>query len=118
MRHDSFRDPAFVELVRTRGVAIVAAGDSDFPLIADAAAPFVYARIMGTREPEPRGYSDAELETWAKRARAWAAGDAAADLPVLAPHTKTAAREVFLYVISGFKPLNPLAAIALIDKLK
>jgi uncharacterized protein YecE (DUF72 family) len=118
VRHDSFRNPAFVELLRSRGVAAIIAGDSDFPQVADLTAPFVYARIMGTREAEPHGYSDAELGSWATRARTWAAGDAPADLPVLAPHAKADAREVFLYVISGFKPLNPLAAAALIDKLK
>ena len=49
----SFADPDFVALAREHGVAIVLAGDSDFPLIADPTAPFVYARIMGTDAAAP-----------------------------------------------------------------
>jgi uncharacterized protein YecE (DUF72 family) len=117
-RHDSFRSPDFVALARDKGVAIVAAGDSDYPQIADPTAPFVYLRIMGTAEGEPTGYSAAALEGWAKRAKTWAVGGAPKDLPLLtkAP-TAPGGREVFLYVISGFKTRNPAAAMALIERL-
>ena len=73
-RHDSFRTPEFLSLARKFGVAIVAAGDSDYPQIADPTASFVYARIMGTSETEQRGYSDADLDSWAERAKIWSAG--------------------------------------------
>ena len=53
VRHDSFRSPDFIAMVREHGVAIVLAADSRYPQIADITAPFVYARIMGTRETEP-----------------------------------------------------------------
>ena len=105
-RHDSFRTANFVELVRARGVAVVTAADGEFPLIADVAAPFVYARIMGTCEEEATGYSDGALETWAGRARTWARGEAPDDLATLQPHAKANGRDVFLYVISGFKALE------------
>ena len=39
VRHDSFRSPDFVALARNHGVAIVLAGDSEHPQIADATAP-------------------------------------------------------------------------------
>jgi uncharacterized protein YecE (DUF72 family) len=80
-------------------------------------ASFVYARIMGTQEHEACGYSGAALSAWAERARTWAAGGAPKDLDPAAPAPSIQAREVFLYVIAGFKPRNPLAALALIDKL-
>ncbi len=48
VRHDSFKSPDFIALAREHEVAIVLAGDSEFPQIADITAPFVYARIMGT----------------------------------------------------------------------
>ena len=70
VRHDSFRAPEFVALARAHGVAVVTAGGSDFPQIADATAPFAYLRIMGTTGTEPAGYSDAALEVWAARLRA------------------------------------------------
>ncbi len=117
VRHDSFRTAEFVELVRARGVAVVTAADGDFPLIADVTAPFVYARIMGTREDEVFGYPERALDDWAGRAQTWARGDAPDDLESLRPFAKTGARDVFLYVISGFKARNPLAAIKLIEKV-
>jgi uncharacterized protein YecE (DUF72 family) len=53
VRHESFRNPDFIALAREYGVAVVIAGDSAFPQIADLTAPFAYARIMGTTESEP-----------------------------------------------------------------
>ncbi len=118
VRHDSFRHPDFIAMARAHGVAIVTAGDSEHPQIADATAPFVYARIMGTREGEPLGYSTADLDAWAKRARRWAAGGRPADLAHVGDDPAPAApRDVFLYVISGYKERNPHAAMALIERL-
>jgi uncharacterized protein YecE (DUF72 family) len=119
LRHASFKTPEAVALAREHGVAIVLAGDSDYPQIADVTAPFVYARIMGTKETEKAGYSAAALDRWAKRARAWAVGGAPGDLETLLPSSakKVAARDVFLYVISGAKARNPAAAMALIERV-
>ncbi len=117
VRNETFRDPNFVALARSAGVAVVIAGDSEFPQIADVTAPFVYARIMGTSEGERLGYPAKTLDLWAQRAKAWAAGQAAPGLETLTPAPTSAAREVFLYVISGFKALNPAAAMALIERL-
>lgn len=118
VRHESFLVPEFPELLREYGVAAVVAGDSAHPLIADATASFVYARIMGTREEEPEGYAPAELDLWAARARAWATGAPAPGLePVGRWEPDGIARDVFLYVIGGGKPRNPAAAMALISRL-
>ncbi|MFT0859147.1 DUF72 domain-containing protein [Ancylobacter sp. G4_0304] len=120
VRHDSFRNPEFVEMARAYKVGVVIAGDSEHPLIPDLTAPFVYARIMGTREEEPAGYGEAELESWAARARHWSEGRTPPELgnTLLAPPASTDPREVFLFVISGFKPRNPAAAMALIDRTR
>src|SRR3974390_1844914 len=85
VRHQSFRTPEFIELVREYGVATVVAGDSKYLQIAAATAPFVYARIMGTTASEARGYSDAALTSWATRARTWAAGGAPEGLEYVEP---------------------------------
>ena len=74
VRHESFKHPDFIALAREHGVAVVMAGDADYPQIADVTAPFVYARIMGTTETEEHGYSAAALDQWASRAKTWAAG--------------------------------------------
>lgn len=99
VRHPSFDTPDFVAMARRHGVAIVLAGDSAYPRIDAATAPFAYARIMGSSEAAD-GYGDAALDAWAARVRGWAA-----------------ARAVFLYVIGGFKARNPAAAMALIARL-
>jgi uncharacterized protein YecE (DUF72 family) len=118
VRHDSFRTPAFVALAREHGVAIVVSADSDHPQIADPTAPFVYARIMGTAEAEPAGYAEAALDLWASRAREWAAGRSPAGMEtVAAPVERKAGRDVFLYVISGHKVRNPVAAMKMIERL-
>jgi uncharacterized protein YecE (DUF72 family) len=116
-RHPSFQCAEFVALARAYGVAIITAGDSDFPQIADPSADFAYARIMGTAEGEAAGYGPAALDLWAARARAWAEGSAPEGLESFAAPGPTAPRDVFLYVISGHKPSNPAAAMALIDRL-
>ena len=118
VRHESFATADFVKLARSFEVAIVTAGDCEFPQIADVTAPFVYVRIMGAKEIEKLGYSGKRLDDWAANARAWADGSAPKELAILTPTPKLAkGRDVFLYVISGFKDKNPAAAMALIQRL-
>jgi len=118
VRHDSFRTPDFIALVRQYEVGVVLAGDSAYPQIADLTAPFVYARIMGTKAQQALGYSDAALDLWAARARAWAGGNAPEGLDYVQPGAGVAKpRDVYLYVISGHKVFNPAAAVALIKRL-
>ena len=100
VRHPSFRDERFYDLCRKRNVAIVYAHDKDFPEIDEPTADFTYARLMGTQDKVKTGYKPAELDQWAKRAKAWAKrGDA------------------FIYIISGAKVRNPAAAQALIERI-
>ena len=101
VRHDSFLDPAFAPLCRERGVAIVQAGDSAYPEIAERTADFAYLRIMGTTADHAAGYDEAALDAWAGRAR----------------QIGGAVEAVHLFVISGEKRLNPLAAEALTARL-
>ena len=118
VRHDSFKAPDFIEMARGYGVAVILGADSEFPEIPDVTAPFVYARIMGTTEAEEKGYSGKALDTWAERAKLWAAGKAPKDMALVsdtpAPVTP---REVFIFVISGHKVHNPAAAMGLIERV-
>jgi uncharacterized protein YecE (DUF72 family) len=118
VRNASFRSPAFVALAREYGVAVVIAGDSEHPQIADLTAPFVYARIMGTEKKAPAGYSARALDVWATRAKAWASGRAVEGLvSVEGPKSVLKPRDLYLYVISGHKVSNPAAAVALIQRI-
>ena len=118
VRHDSFRSPDFIALLREYGVAVITGADSEHPEIADVTAPFVYARIMGTQESEPKGYPEADLDRWAKAAQAWAEGGVPAGMETVGPAAPKQKRDVFLYVISGDKVRNPAAAMALIRQLQ
>jgi len=118
VRHDSFRCSDFIALVREHGVAVAIAAESEYPQIADPTAPFVYARIMGTQGTAELGYSDAALDLWAARARAWACGAAVDGLDCVEPRSADGkARDVYIYVISGHKVRNPAAATALLRRL-
>ncbi len=122
VRHKSFRVPEFVDMMRHYGVAIIIAGDSEHPQIADVTAPFVYARIMGTQAGEPLGYPPPALDEWAQRARCWASGAAPEELETAAPAAQSKSaervpRDVFLYVINGHKVANPAAAVALLERV-
>jgi len=100
VRHESFKDERFYDLVRRHKVAIVFADDDKFPVIEEPTADFTYARLMRTREDVETGYTPAEIGQWAQRARSWAArGDA------------------FVYFISGAKLRAPAAAQALIQTM-
>jgi hypothetical protein len=64
------------------------------------------------------GYSDAALNLWAARARAWASGAAPNGLDYVEPQRADGeSRDVYLYVISGDKVRNPAAAKSLILRL-
>jgi uncharacterized protein YecE (DUF72 family) len=101
-RHESFRDPAFFAMAREAGVAVVFAEAEDYPCFEEQTGDFTYARLQTSRESEPNGYSDADLDRWAAQAREWAKGG----------------RDVFVFFIAGAKVRNPAAAQALIARLK
>jgi uncharacterized protein YecE (DUF72 family) len=73
VRHESFRDPAFLALLRKYGVALVIADTAGkWPDIDAVTADFVYVRLHGEHELYASGYEDASLARWAARMRAWA----------------------------------------------
>jgi len=118
VRHESFCTPDFITLLRERGIAAVIAADSKYPQIADLTAPFVYVRVMGTSETEKTGYQPAQLDEWASRAQAWAEGKNPFEAATIcSAKDRPKPRDVFLYVIDGYKPHNPAAALALIERI-
>jgi len=73
VRHESFRDPDFLALLREHGVALVVADTAGkFPAMDDVTADFVYIRLHGEQELYASGYDDASLARWADKIRAWA----------------------------------------------
>ena len=120
VRHDSFRDPAFTALLRERGIGLVYAEHFTYPELADVTAGFVYARLQKGSDAIETAYPGKELDAWAGRLRAWAAGGQPDDLPRIdrdhVPPKQP--RDVFAYVIHEGKVRAPAAARALIRKVE
>ncbi|WP_134726683.1 DUF72 domain-containing protein [Paracoccus luteus] len=118
LRHPSFACAEAVAACRARNVAIVLAGDSEHPMIADQTADFSYLRIMGTTPDLKGGYAPRALDLWAERARALSRGRQPDGLPPVGkPLDDGRPRDVFLFVISGHKEKNPAAAQELIARV-
>ncbi|HRO13339.1 DUF72 domain-containing protein, partial [Amaricoccus sp.] len=88
IRHDSFRDPAFIALLRRHKVALVCADTVDWPRLMDLTADFVYVRLHGSEELYVSGYDEAALDAWAARIAAWASGREPADAERVKPPTR------------------------------
>jgi len=119
LRHASFVCAECVALLRQHRIAAVVADHAKYPMLPDPTAPFVYVRLQRASEHEAQGYPSDALARWAERARTWATGGAPTDLAAAAePQLKPPrTREVFIYMINGFKPKAPAAAMALMERL-
>ena len=120
VRHDSFRDPAFIELLRDANVSLVYSDSAEYPAMADLTGPVVYARLQKGSDTIATCYSASDLDAWADRARTFAAGAIPADLPLADAMTEPARtpRDVYLYFIHEGKTRAPAGARALIERLR
>jgi uncharacterized protein YecE (DUF72 family) len=119
VRHDSFKTPAFLALLRKFSIPVVFAEHDKYPAIADIAGDFVYARLQKGDEKLKAGYPPKALDAWAARAKTWAQGGEPKDLPRIdKTSAKKEPRDVFLYFIHEAKIRAPAAAMALIERLK
>jgi uncharacterized protein YecE (DUF72 family) len=117
IRHESFRDPAFIELLRKHDVALVCADTVEWPLLMDLTSDFVYCRLHGSRELYRSGYSAAEIARWAKRIRAWRDGKPMRDGTFIGPATRPMPRDVFVYFDNTDKLKAPHDAKALMRRV-
>lgn len=75
IRHESFCDVSFIELLREHNIGLVIAETAKrYPMMHDITADFVYMRLHGDKTLYQSGYSDRALEKWAKRIKAWQRG--------------------------------------------
>ncbi|WP_417578705.1 DUF72 domain-containing protein [Pelagibacterium sp.] len=116
-RHESFANAEAVALARDNGVALITGADAEYKVIADPTADFVYLRLQGTTEDHEKGYSDKDLDAWADRIVTYASGGVPDDLSRFGSPPAETPRDVFAFVISGFKQNNPAAAMALIERI-
>src|SRR5262249_15400957 len=70
VRHESFRAPRFLRLLRSHDIGLVIADTAGrWPLLEDVTADFVYVRLHGDEELYVSGYPAQALDAWAARIR-------------------------------------------------
>lgn len=113
IRHDSFRDEAFIRLLRRHNIALVVADTAGkWPLVEDVTADFLYLRLHGDKELYVSGYTPAALDAWAARIRRWAAGGEPRDARKISPLAprKRGSRDVYCYFDNDAKVHAPFDA--------
>lgn len=118
IRHESFRTPAFVDLLAAHDVALVCADTVAWPRLMDLTSDFAYCRLHGSTELYRSHYEDAALDAWAGRVRAWAGGRLMVDGDFAGgPSEDHRPRDVFVYFDNTDKLHAPTDARGLMQRL-
>jgi len=121
VRHPSFLDPSFLDLLRRHNAALVLADTAGlWPYAEDLTADFVYIRLHGAEALYTSGYSDEQLDWWAARIRLWRRGQQPADAVLAAPALSPAPgeRDVYVYFDNDAKVHAPFDALRLTERLQ
>jgi uncharacterized protein YecE (DUF72 family) len=112
IRHESFVDPHFIELLRAYDVALVCADTVEWPRLMDVTADFVYCRLHGSKVLYTSGYDAASIRRWSERVVAWARGGEPADAErvIDRPAPRRARRDVYVYFDNDAKVRAPYDA--------
>ena len=120
IRHTSFVDPAFVDLLRKYRVALVVADTAGkWPHQEDLTSDFVYIRLHGAEELYTSGYTDAALDDWCQRIRRWSEGSQPDDARLISEKKPRArrSRDVYCYFDNDVKVRAPYDARQLLRRL-
>ena len=117
IRHDSFRDREFIDLLRRHRVALVCADTPEWPRLGDVTADFIYVRLHGSEQLYASGYGRAAIAKWAARIGTWTSGGTPDDLDRVAPRATRRTRDAYIYFDNDMKILAPRDAAALAKKL-
>jgi uncharacterized protein YecE (DUF72 family) len=72
VRHPSYFHEEFFAILRERKCGFVVADTAGkFPYAEEVTSDFVYVRLHGSRELYASGYTDAELDEWARKVARW-----------------------------------------------
>jgi uncharacterized protein YecE (DUF72 family) len=119
VRHESFATAELVELLRAHDIALVVADTAGrWPFLEDVTADFVYVRLHGDVELYKSGYTDAALERWAARIRAWRDGRKPPSAKLVARPPRLERRDVYVYFDNDVKVHAPYDAMNLAAKVE
>lgn len=119
VRHMSFLNPWFVELLRQYNVAIVFADTAGkWPYLEDVTADFIYLRLHGDSELYVSGYDDSTLDFWSERIKVWKRGLEPKDrLTITSDWPPRIERDVYVYFDNDAKVRAPVDAKSLMERL-
>jgi uncharacterized protein YecE (DUF72 family) len=102
VRHPSYFHDEFFALLREHRCAFVVADTAGkFPYAEEVTADFVYVRLHGSRELYASGYTDAELDDWARKVDGW----------------RASRRDVYVYFDNDIKVHAPYDAMRLAERV-
>lgn len=109
VRHETYRDPAFLPLLTEHDIAVVVADTAGkWPLLEAVTSDFAYVRLHGDQELYVSGYSDAALDRWAELVHRWRTGESTPD---------RVPRDVYVYFDNDAKVHAPYNAMDLAGRL-
>lgn len=101
IRHESFKSPAFVKLLKRHDIGLVIADTAGkWPLIEEVTSDFLYCRLHGDKELYVSGYTDQALDQWAAKLKRW-----------------RRTRDVYVAFDNDVKVRAPIDAIRLAERL-
>jgi uncharacterized protein YecE (DUF72 family) len=121
VRHDSFKDPSFIDLLRRHDIGLVVADTAGkWPFMEDVTSDFIYVRLHGDTELYASGYTPKALSEWARKIRAWHRGGTPARSALHAEQAKRrpSGRAVFVYFDNDVKVRAPYDAMSLAHRLR
>lgn len=114
VRHESFAEPAFIDLLREHDIGLVVADTPEWPLLLDVTSSLVYLRLHGSEQLYSSNYTESALDLWAQRIVTWARGGTPPDLAPARRISTTLApaqpRDVFVYFDNDAKVHAPFDA--------
>ncbi len=119
IRHESFRSPEFIRLLRRYKVALVCADTVEWPRLMDVTSDFVYCRLHGSEELYASGYKPKAIEEWARRIEQWRNGAGRVDGEYASDRQppKRLSRDVFVYFDNDRKVRAPRDAESLSQRV-
>ena len=118
-RHESFFSEEFILLLREHNATLAFADAAGkFPYVEDVTSDLIYIRLHGSTELYASGYTDDELDTWARKIRSWRSGKEPRDAKRIAARAgSNERRDVYVYFDNDIHSHAPYDAIKLAGKL-
>ncbi len=118
VRNETFRDRAFLRVLREHNVALVCSDSTTWPTFKDVTSDFVYCRLIGSKDLYAAGYDGKALDIWAEQIKSWASGDDSPEEERIGSRSRQRKRDVFVIFDNDLKVAAPANAMELVRRLR